>query len=65
MAQNGTKVLFVVVFLLAGILAAAQVQAAETAAASATATPEVNDWFHNPEPWFEQGADFRFREHYG
>ncbi|MGA2071005.1 MAG: hypothetical protein ABSG74_14240 [Candidatus Bathyarchaeia archaeon] len=65
MAQNLTKVIFVVVFLLAGILAAAQVQAAETAAASAPAASEVGDWFHNPEPWFEEGADFRFREHYG
>jgi hypothetical protein len=65
MAQNGTKMILVFVFLLAGMLAAAQVQAAETAAASASATPDTSDWFHNPEPWLEQGADFRFREHYG
>jgi hypothetical protein len=69
MAQNGTKVILVFVFLLAGLLVAAQVQAAETAAsappASVQASSDQSDWFHNPEPWFEQGADFRFREHYG
>jgi hypothetical protein len=65
MAQNGTKMILVFVFLLAGLFVAAQVQAAETAASAAQAAPEVSDWFHNPEPWLEQGADFRFREHYG
>ncbi len=41
MTQNGTKVIFVVVFLLAGMLAAAQVQAAETTAASAYRLPSA------------------------
>ena len=69
MAQNGTKIVLVFVFLLAGLLVAAQVQAAETTAstapASVQASPDLIDWFHNPEPWLEQGADFRFREHDG
>jgi hypothetical protein len=66
-----TKITVVLMLLLVGAFAAAQVQAAESsatapaAAAPASATPEVSDWFHNPEPWFSQGADFRFREHYG
>lgn len=65
MAQNGTKMILLFVFLLAGLLVAAQVQAAETTAAAAPVPPEAGDWFHNPEPWLEMGADFRFREHYG
>ena len=69
MAQNRTKIVLVFVFLLAGLLVAAQVQAAQTPAstapASVQASPDQSDWFHNPEPWFEQGADFRFREHGG
>jgi hypothetical protein len=80
MAQKGTKIVLVFVFLLAGLLVAAQVQAAETPAAStapagtatasttpATVPPAASepDWFHNPAPWLEQGADFRFREDYG
>jgi hypothetical protein len=66
-----TKITVVLLLLLAGAFAAAQTQAAESsatapaAAAPASATPEASDWFHNPEPWLEQGADFRFREHYG
>ena len=77
MAQKGTKIVLVFVFLLAGLLVAAQVQAEETSAstspASVQATPagtseandQATDWFHNPAPWLEQGGDFRFREHYG
>ena len=65
MAQNGTKMILVLVFLLAGLFVAAQVQAAETPAGAAPASAQESDWFHNPEPWLEQGADFRFREHYG
>jgi hypothetical protein len=69
MAQNRTKMLLGFVFLLAGLLVAAQVQAAETPAstspASVQASPDPLDWFHNPAPWLEQGADVRFREHYG
>ena len=65
MAQNGTKVILAFVFLLAGLLVAAQVQAAETPASASPAGVESSDWFHNPEPWLEMGADFRFREHAG
>ena len=65
MAQNGTKMILVFVFLLAGLLVAAQVQAAETTASAAPAGVQASDWFHNPEPWLEMGADFRFREHGG
>ena len=65
MAQNGTKMILVLVFLLAGMLVAAQVQAAQAPASAAPASAEVSDWFHNPEPWLEMGADFRFREHGG
>jgi hypothetical protein len=69
MAQNRTKIVLVFVFLLAGLLVAAQVQAAETTAstspASVQAPPDLNDSFHHPAPWLEMGADFRFREHYG
>ena len=69
MAQNGTKIVLVFVFLLAGLLVAAQVQAAQTPAstapASVQASSDQSDWFHNPEPWLEQGMDFRFRENAG
>jgi hypothetical protein len=69
MAQNGTKIVLVFVFLLAGLLVAAQVQAADTTAstssASDQASPDPLDWFHNPAPWLEQGGDFRFREDAG
>ncbi len=64
MAQNITRVILILVFVLAAVFAAAQVQAAQ-APASASPAPETSDWFHNPEPWLEMGADFRFREHYG
>jgi hypothetical protein len=69
MAQNRTKMILGFVFLLAGLLVAAQVQAAQTTAstapASVQASSDQSDWFHNPEPWLEQGMDFRFREHAG
>jgi len=65
MAQNVTKMILVFVLLLAGLLVAAQVQAAETTASAPPASVQASDWFHNPEPWLEMGADFRFREHYG
>lgn len=65
MAQNGTKVILAFVLLLAGLLVTAQVQAAETPASTSPASDQATDWFHNPAPWLEQGADFRFREHYG
>ena len=31
----------------------------------AVKTPSLIDMFHNPAPWLEMGADFRFREHAG
>ncbi|MGD0552514.1 MAG: alginate export family protein [Sedimentisphaerales bacterium] len=65
MAQNGTKVILASVFLLAGLLVAAQIQAAEPPAGASPTDVQATDWFHNPAPWLEQGADFRFREHYG
>jgi hypothetical protein len=69
MAQKGTKIIFIFAFLLAGLLVAAQVQAADTTASTSQASDQVSpdplDWFHNPAPWLEQGGDFRFREHYG
>jgi hypothetical protein len=65
MAQNGAKIILVFVFLLAGLLVAAQVQAAETPASAPPASAQPTDWFHNPAPWLEMGADVRFREHYG
>jgi hypothetical protein len=68
MAQNGTKIVLGFVFLLAGLLVAAQVQAADTtstSSASDQASPDPLDWFHNPAPWLEQGGDFRFRENVG
>jgi hypothetical protein len=66
MTQKVTKITVVLLLLVAGaFVAAQQAQAAEAVAPAAQQTPEVSDWFHNPEPWFEQGADFRFREHYG
>jgi hypothetical protein len=65
MAQNGTKIILGFVFLLAGLLVAAQVQAADTAASASPASDQATDWFHNPAPWLEQGGDFRFREDYG
>jgi hypothetical protein len=74
MSQKATKITVVLLLLLAGAFIAAQAQAAGspaaapaagTPAASAQAGPAASDWFHNPEPWLEMGADFRFREHYG
>jgi len=65
MAQNRTKMVLGFVFLLAGLLVAAQVQAAETPAGTSPASAQPTDSFHNPAPWLEMGADFRFREHYG
>ena len=69
MAQNRTIIVLVFVFLLAGLLVAAQVQAAETTAstspASVQASSDMNDSFHHPAPWLEMGGDFRFREHGG
>jgi hypothetical protein len=65
MSQKVAKVTVVLLLLLAGAFVAAQARAAETATPAVQATPEVSDWFHNPEPWLEQGADFRFREHFG
>jgi hypothetical protein len=65
MAQNGTKMILAFVFLLAGLLVAAQVQAAETPASASPAGVQATDSFHNPAPWLEMGADFRFREHGG
>jgi hypothetical protein len=64
-----TKITVVLLLLLAGALVAAQAAestaTAPAAAVKAPATPEASDWFHNPEPWLEMGADVRFREHYG
>jgi hypothetical protein len=65
MALKVAKITVVLLLLLAGVFAVSQARAAEAVAPAAQATPEVSDWFHNPEPWLEQGADFRFREHYG
>jgi hypothetical protein len=72
MAQN-RKLILALVLLMAGLFVAAQAQAAETTATTTSTSQAVTpppaadqpDWFHNPEPWFTQGADFRFREHYG
>ncbi len=67
MAQNGTKMILVFVFLLAGLLVAAQVQAARRPqpVRRRQASRRCSIAFHNPAPWLEMGADFRFREHYG
>lgn len=79
MAQKGTKIVLVFVFLLAGLLVAARAQAeettasmlqasdqaADTTAGTSEANDQANDWFHHPAPWLDQGGDFRFREHFG
>ena len=66
MTQKVTKITVVLLLLVAGaFVAAQQARAAEAVAPAAQQTPEVSDWFHNPEPWLEQGMDLRFREHYG
>jgi hypothetical protein len=69
MAQNRIKMILALVFLMAGLLVAAeQAPSGATAGASPAggqAAPSLLDSFHNPAPWLEMGADFRFREHYG
>jgi hypothetical protein len=65
MSQKVTKTIVVLLLLVAGAFVVAQAQAAEAVAPAAQQTPEVSDWFHNPEPWLEQGMDLRFREHLG
>ena len=69
MARNRTKLILAVMLLLVGLL----ISAAQAASSGATAVappataqePDLLDAFHNPAPWLEMGADFRFREHYG
>jgi len=55
-------ILALVLLLTCPLLAAEPAQPA--AAAPQAAAPET-DWFHNPAPWLDMGADLRFREHYG
>jgi hypothetical protein len=64
--------ILVSVLLMAGLLVfASQAQAAQAGGttavtpAAAQKSPDLMDSFHNPAPWLEMGADFRFREHYG
>jgi hypothetical protein len=61
-------ILVLVLLLACPLFAAEQAQTAKPAEATAVAPPAAapaTDSFHNPAPWLEQGADFRFREHYG
>ncbi len=54
------------VLLLAGLaVVAAQAQTSGATAGTPQAGAQATDSFHNPAPWLEMGADFRFREHYG
>ncbi len=43
----------------------AAVAGESVAAPDAVKTPSLIDMFHNPAPWLEMGADFRFRENAG
>jgi len=73
MSQNSSKIILVLALLLACPLFAAEpaqtAQPAGTAVAAKPAAeqplPSLLDSFHNPAPWLDMGADFRFREHYG
>jgi hypothetical protein len=65
MQMNDTKHVMILAAALAIIASGGASLGASEADAPATAWDQFWDAFHNPAPWLQMGADFRFRIEYG